>query len=267
MKACSAMCSRARTSREKLWRPVQESPHPENSPDPNKKVRIKESWSWQPAGVEAELFEEEGLFNRCLRSTWQDHAVACASLSAKAAPALIVGVGRRASGEGTCRRGGLTVAQSFESEMHDLWRPRSVAAFPCEVRPCRLASTSTTCQSVAKPPSSFLKSGIYYFSHVLEFAWTGQIDFQCGFVANVKDHFSHSYQILPTIRTLVFWNLSPHQLGYCQLEIRIWLFQEGQKRPQKVFQLDDIFFFFLLQITDWNKTALIMNASLEWLFL
>ena len=60
------------------------------------------------------MFEEEGLLNRCLRSTWEDHAVAPASLSAKAAPALIVGVGRRASGEGTCKRGGLTVAQSFE---------------------------------------------------------------------------------------------------------------------------------------------------------
>ena len=150
------------------------------------------------------MFEEEGLLNRCLRSTWEDHAVASASLSAKAAPALIVGVGRRASGEGTCKRGGLnTVAQSFQSKMHDLWRPRSVAAFPCEVRPCRLASTSTTCQSVAKPPSSFLKSGISYISHVLEFAWIGQIDFQCGFDANVIDHFSHSYQILPTIRSFM----------------------------------------------------------------
>ena len=142
------------------------------------------------------MFEQEGLFNRCLRSTWEDHAVASASLSAKAAPALIVGVGRRASGEGTCKRGGLTVAQSFQSKMRDLWRPRSVAAFPCEVRPCRLASTSTTCQSVAKPPSSILKSGISYISHVLEFAWIGQIDFQC------HSH-SHTYQILPTIRSFM----------------------------------------------------------------
>ena len=143
------------------------------------------------------MFEQEGLFNRCLRSTWEDHAVASASLSAKAAPALIVGVGRRASGEGTCKRGGLnTVAQSFQSKMHDLRRLRSVAAFPCEVRPCRLASTSTTCQSVAKPPSSILKSGISYISHVLEFAWIGQIDFQC------HSH-SHTYQILPTIRSFM----------------------------------------------------------------
>ena len=160
------------------------------------------------------MFEQEGLFNRCLRSTWQDHAVACASLSAKAATALIVGVGRRASGEGTCKRGGLTVAQSFQSEMHDLWRPRSVAAFPCEVRPCRLTSTSTTCQSVAKPPSSFLKSGISYFSHVLEFAWIGKFEFQCGFDANANDHFSHNYQILPTIRS--YMRPSPHQIGHCQ---------------------------------------------------
>ena len=158
-------------------------------------------------------------------------------ISAKAAPALIVGVGRRASGEGTCKRGGLTVAQSFQSEMHDLWRPRSVAAFPCEVRPCRLASTSTTCQSVAKPPSSFLRSGISYFSHVLEFAWIGQIDFQC------HSH-SHTYQILPTIRS--FLRPESHQLGYCPLQMRIFLFQDMAKKAPKKY----ILFFFLLQITD-----------------
>ena len=41
----------------------------------------------------------------------------------------------------------------------------------------------------------------------------------------------------------------------------------GKKGPKKVLQLDDIFFVFRLQITDWNKTALKMNTSLEWLFL
>ena len=140
-----------------------------------------------------------------------------------------MGVGRRASsGEGTCKRGGLrTVAQSFQSEMHDLRRPRSVAAFPCEVRPCRLASTSTTCQSVAKPPSSFFKSGIFYISHLLEFAWIGQIDFQC------HSH-SHTYQILPT--TLSFLRPESHQLGYCPLQMRIFLFQEmAKKAPKKCF--------------------------------
>ena len=188
------------------------------------------------------MFEEEGLLNRCLRSTWEDHAVASASLSAKAAPALIVGVGRRASGEGTCKRGGLTVAQSFQSEMHDLWRPRSVAAFPCEVRPCRLASTSTTCQSVAKPPSSILKSGISYISHVLEFAWIGQIDFQC------HSH-SHTYQILPTIRSFFETRVASTWV-LPTLNENFLVSGNGKKGPKKVFQPDDILFFFLLQITD-----------------
>ena len=150
-------------------------------------------------------------------------------------------------------------AEFWSFEMHDLRRPRSVAAFPCEVRPCRLASTSTTCQSVAKPPSSILKSGISYISHVLEFAWIGQIDFQC------HSH-SHTYQILPTIRSFFETRVASTWV-LPTLNENFLVSGNGKKGPKKVFQPDDIFLFFLLQITDWNKTALKMNASLEWLFL